>query len=97
MGSIQQLSTRIWKVNLSQYVQLVKTLMIMYGHGKNIQRHKVDKHISTRQVRFRKRSLPWITRDIFKLVNQRYKVLGKLRKTTETDDRSSYKTLCSRN
>ena len=56
----------------------------------------VDKHIPTRQVKFRKRSLPWVTRDIRKLINQRYKALEKFRKTKETDDWNSYKTLRSR-
>ena len=56
----------------------------------------VDKHIPTRQVKFRKRSLPWITRDIRKLMNQKYKALKKFRKTKETDDWNSYKTLRSR-
>ena len=56
----------------------------------------VDKHIPTRRVKFRKRSLPWITRDIRKLMNQRYKALEKFRKTKETDDWNSYKTLRSR-
>lgn len=65
------------------------------GMGK-LYKDTVDKHIPTRQVKFRKRSLPWITRDIQKLMNQRYKALEKFRKTKESDDWSSYKTLRSR-
>lgn len=55
-----------------------------------------DKHIPTRQVKFRKKSLPWITRDIRKLMNLRYKALEKFRRTKETDDWNRYKTLRSR-
>ena len=46
-----------------------------------------------REVRVRRKSLPWVNGAIRKLKNQRYKLLRKFQKRDDQEDRKRYMTL----